>query len=271
MKRTVRRALVLAASLLVAAALAPTGCALDGTGGRLVELELFVQPGGRAPLGRVDTVTDPSWTVELEEAHLVVGAVYLFGPSAARATGPSALLFSRAFAHPGDDNLYGADALAEHLDPVVMNALSPDAAMQARLLGEVGELGSASVWVDDPPDASGPTRGRQAFVRGTARRGEREVRFEATLELERTPLRRRVDNVRFAPGARLDEGCRVTVEVLAEQWLRAVDFDLWLADAVPEADGVYRPAQPSVFHTGWLLGFHSPSAFRARVEQERAE
>ena len=50
------------------------------------------------------------------------------------------------------------------------------------------------------------------------------------------------------------------------RWRGHVDFALWLAEgAAPDADGVYRPRAPSLFHTGWMVGFHNRHAFRVET------
>ncbi len=272
MTRKTSSILFATAALVLVAALAPTGCALEGTGGQRVLIELaFV--GGAAhggPLERGSTLYDPPFEIELEEAKLVVGAVYVFPPSTL-ARRWSAPFMSRAYAHAGDDNLFAVNALAEHRQSVVVDALSTTPTVIGPILAESGPADVVTVWIDAPRGAlggpEGPTRGHHGWVRGVARQGEREVRFEGGIALEDTPLSQRVDRIPLGAGAEVRAGSRVTVEVLAHQWLEQVDFASLLddGDLEPDADGVARPAVPHAFQRAWLIGFHDPDAFRARV------
>lgn len=268
-----RSALVTLFALLLwaAAALDGPGCALEGTGGRavLVEVELTSEPM-QGTLGRARTLHSPGWTVTLDEATVVVGAVYLFPPrretAALRPWGPA-----RALAHAGDDNFFGVPARAEYLEAALHDALEPGARRLGRVVAEEGPLDVASVWLDEPRGelalASSPTRGHHAFVRGSAERDGRVIRFEAGIDLENTPLRRRVDNIPVEGDRFLGEGSVVRVAVRPDHWLQHVDFDLWLDEeaGAPDTDGVYRPRQPSLFHTGWMIGFHNRHAFRVET------
>lgn len=252
--------------LLVGSAFAPAGCAIEGTGGDLVPVELaFV--GGRAtgdgPLGVSETLYSPAWQIELDEALLSVGAAYVFPPEPTAFALP---FVSSALAHAGDDNLYAVNALAEYREPVIVDALSTEPQVVGPVLAEAGSMAEVSVWIDAPRDADGPTRGHHGWVRGTARMGDTELRFEAGIELENTPLSQRVDNI-DAPGE-LVEGSRVVIEVAAEEWLRQVDFDALLADGrlEPDTDGVTRPLAPHPLQSAWLINFHDPEAFGAHVE-----
>jgi hypothetical protein len=272
-RRRLPAALRLAAFLTVGAAVAPIGCTLRGTGGDLVEVELAFAGGvdGDAPLGVSETLYEPPWTVELEEAKLVVGAAYVFPPApvAQRWRLP---LVGRAHAHAGDDNLFAVNALAEYREPVVVDALSAQPTVVGPVLAEAGEADLVSLWIDAPRGAQagedGPTRGYHGWVSGVAHRGEESVRFEAGIALEDTPLSQRVDRIRLADGARLEAGARVTIEVLADTWLEQVDFGALLADGAlePDVDGVVRPRPPHPFQRAWLVNFHDPGSFRARVE-----
>jgi hypothetical protein len=237
-----------------------------------VEIELaFVGAGAHdGPLDRGATLYDPPFEIELQEAKLVIGAIYVF-PPAALAHRWRAPFTSRAFAHAGDDNLFAVNALAEHREPVIVDALSTTPTVIGPLLAESGPADVVTVWIDAPRGAlagpEGPTRGHHGWVRGVARQGEREVRFEAGIDLQDTPLSQRVDRIPLGAGAELRAGSRVTVEVLAHQWLQQVDFASLLQDGAlePDRDGVARPATPHAFQHAWLIGFHDPDAFRARV------
>lgn len=272
-----RFAFVTAAALSLAAAMAPSGCAVSGTGGELVELEIgFVGASlDGAPLGVGTTLYDPAWEVELDEALLVVGGAYVFPPTAV-ASGWLPFVRS-AHAHAGDDNLFAVTALAEWREQVVVDALSSDVQLTGPLLGEAGEVGAASVWIDAPrgelAGADGPTRGHHGWVRGTARRDGEEIRFEAGLTLEDTPLSQRVDRIAVAQDAQVDEGSRVVFEVFAGQWLQQVDFATLRDDGVlePDEDGVVRAVEPHPLQRAWLIDFHDPDAFAVGVQGANRE
>lgn len=265
--------LLAAAALTVAAALAPGGCAVNGTGGELVELELGFAGGatGGSPLGMGTTLYDPAWVIELTEARLVLGAAYVFPPSEVAAVLRLPFL-GQARAHAGDDNLFAVNALAEWREQVVVDALSAEPTVVGPILGEAGRASEVSVWIDEPrgelAGADGPTRGYHGWVAGVARHGEDEVRFETGLTLEDTPLSQRVDRIPLGENARMSRGSRVIVQALAGQWLQQVDFAALRADGAlePEEDGVVRPVAPHPLQRAWLIGFHDPDAFVAHIE-----
>lgn len=261
-----------AAALTLALAVSPSGCAVDGTGGALVELEMAFQGAaldGEA-LGVGTTLYDPAWTVELTEARLVLGAAYVF-PSSEVVSAWQMPFVRRAYAHAGDDNLFGVNALTEWREQVVVDALSTEPTVVGPLLGEMGTAEVASVWIDAPQGelagADGPTHGHHGWVAGTARRGDEEIRFEAGLTLEDTPLSQRVDRIPLGEDATVSMRSRVVIEVVAGQWLQQLDFDAMREDGdlVAEEDGVVRPTAPHPFQRSWLIDFHDPNAFRARI------
>ncbi|HJL18251.1 MAG TPA: hypothetical protein RMH99_21485 [Sandaracinaceae bacterium LLY-WYZ-13_1] len=277
--RRMPTALVLAAGLTVAAALLPAGstlggCTLRGTGGDLVEVELAfagaASEGG--PLGVGETLYDPPWEVELTEARLVLGAAYVFPPAEIADRWRLPFTRRRAHAHAGDDNLFAVNALVEWREQVVVDALAAEPTVVGPVLGEAGVADIATVWIDAPRGAlagpDGPTRGHHGWVAGVARRGDEEVRFEAGLALEDTPLSQRVDRIPLDDGARIAQGSRVRIEVLADTWLQQVDFGALVEDGAlePGDDGVARPMAPHPFQRAWLIDFHDPDAFRARVD-----
>lgn len=259
---------------LVVAAVVPLACA--GTGGDLVEIELAFSGGAPqgVTLGRGETLYDPAWQVELEEARLVLGAAYVFPPPRSASSWSllgATLGASVAHAHAGDENLFGVNALAEYREQVVVDALNPEPLVVGPLLAEAGRGDAVSVWIDAPrnelagPD--GPTHGFHGWVRGVARQGQREIRFEGGITLEDTPLSQRVDRIALGD-AMVGQGSRVVLEVHAGRWLEQVDFAALIDDGrlVVEEDGVARPVAPHAFQQAWLISFHDPEAFAASVE-----
>lgn len=271
MRSSVRWVFALAALLSVFTALLPFGgCTSSGTGGDLVPIEFGFSAAATDGVG--DTVYDPSWTVELTEARVVVGATYIFPSdplSASRVAPPNPLrhLLGRAYAHAGDDNEFGASALAEYREQVVVDALSEEVQWFGPVLAESGRADRVTIWIDAPrgqlAGAQGPTRGYHGWVAGTARRGDREVSFESGITLDETPLSQRVDGVPVAGDADLREGHRVVISAHPDQWLAQVDFDSLLSDGLFESDddGIVRPGQSHPFRSAWLLNFHDPDAF----------
>lgn len=266
-----RRAGALALSLVLMSAFGPGGCASSGTGGELIEVELAFVGGSLEgqSLGFGDTLYEPTWDIELTEARLVVGAAYVFPPAPVVSQNWS--FPKSAHAHAGDDNLFAVNAMVEHREQLVVDVLSDQPIVVGPLLGEAGAAESVSVWIDAPrgelAGADGPTHGFHGWVAGTATRGDEVVRFEAGITLEDTPLSQRVDRIPLGGGTLQARG-RVVIEVLAGAWLGQIDFDSMLSDGAlePDEDGVVRPSAPHPFQRSWLIDFHDPDAFRARIE-----
>jgi hypothetical protein len=254
----------------------PHGCALEGTGGRvaLVELRATSAAESDAELGRLHTRFDPSWTVDLEIATVVIGAVWAYPPPPTASWVPFGPAVARA--HAGDDNLAGALARVEWREQFVVDALDPASRVIGTMVGEAGAVERGSVFLDAPlgqlrtPD--GPTRGHHAFVRGVARRGEREVRFEAGLGIEDRVLLQRVDEVPVGGSGRVEEGSVLTVRARPANWLRDVDFDA-IAGALDEGDlstdddGWFRPRAESQFRNAFYVGVHSADAWQLVTEE----
>ncbi|MGF1467388.1 MAG: hypothetical protein ACFCGT_14780 [Sandaracinaceae bacterium] len=274
----IRTRCLTAAFLVLVSVAAVPACTLEGTGGDLVPVEFSFAGGHDSRLGPLvtETLYDPPWTVRLDEARIVLGAAYVFPPPAEPLStwSPASLFVSRARAHGGDDNLFAVTALAETLEPVVIDALDPTPRVIGPILGEANLAREVSVWIDAPrgeaAGAEGPTHGFHGWVKGTASSGDRTVPFEAGITLAETPLSQRVDRIALRGGpTELVAGSRVAVDAVADEWLDQVDFDGLLdsGQLVPDLDGVYRPAEPNGFQGGWLINFHDPDAFRARITQ----
>ena len=85
--------------------------------------------------------------------------------------------------------------------------------------------------------------------------------------LKDTPLSQRVDRIPLGEDGTVSMRSRVVIEVVAGQWLQQLDFDAMREDGdlVSEEDGVVRPLAPHPFQRAWLIDFHDPNAFRARI------
>jgi hypothetical protein len=265
-------------SFAAAALLFLASCADSGTGGERVEVD-FAMRGvsiDDGPIATTTSLVDPSWTIELDEAALLVGGVYAYPPlpvvTRLERTLDVLLGPSVARAHGGDDNQAGRRALFESLDAFVVDGLDPSEFRVGAFVAEAGVVATASVVLmpayGENAGTSAPTRGGVAFVRGTAEQGERVVAFEATLSAGSTVLRRRVDAI-SAVGT-LRPSSHIVLSVAPLEWLREVDFAEFERAVEPSADGVRRPAEGSQFMTAWYLAVHSARAYSLRVVDERS-
>lgn len=256
----------------VSALLFLASCTDSGTGGERVAVD-FVMRGESMDDGPIATSTslvDPAWTIELDEAALLVGGVYAYPPLPRvtwldrldRFVGPSV-----ARAHGGDDNMAGRHALFESLDAMPLEVLAVEAVSLGEFSAESGVVDTASIVLmpayGDAARADGPTRGGVAYVRGRATNGESELPFEAVLAAGTTPLRRRVDGI-AAEGTLADRAV-VTLSVLPQEWLREVDFAAFKDAVAEDTDGVRRPPAESQFHAAWYLGVHAARSYRMVV------
>ncbi|AKF04429.1 hypothetical protein [Sandaracinus amylolyticus] len=253
-------------------ALAALGCAIAGTGGREVEITIEIAP---EPIDAVTTVGDAPFVVEMLEAQLVVGAIYLFPPRPRSTSLLDLVRPARALAHAGDDNEAGTNAIAEHLDQHVVDAARPDVVDLGPTLAEASRVDRASVLLDHPRGAlatlgaDGPTRGHLAWVRARATRGTTIVEVEAGLDIPNTPLRRRVDEIPPESARSLERGVRVVLGVRASEWLREVDFAALVPEHHDPAHGAARVvvSAPSQLHGAWQLALTRPQAFALRIEE----
>lgn len=262
------------------------GCGLSGTTGELVEVELSLRPSSEPEhtLGRSRSIDDDPWEIELVEARLIVGAVYLFGPRDTRsASGADSNLGawlvplwpSRAHAHAGDDNEIGSTAMAEHLDQVVFDALDPTPLSLGLHLAQAGRIDRGSMWLDHPRGelarlgSDGQTHGHLAWVRGRATRGNQIIEFSAGLDIENTPLRRRVDEIIPESETDLDNHTRATFGVLAGQWLREVDFSSLVPEEHDFDSGPLRihVESPSQFHNAWQIALGRADGYTLELER----
>ena len=239
------------------------GCE-GGTGVPLVAVETWIRPIAEADaLGHGDA---GEWHVELDEARVLVGPIYLHAPPSTPLLAHLRSLFvSTAYAHAGDDNLDGVRVLGEVLDPLAFDVLDADGATFGPMLAEARALDRVVLVLDEPrgeharPD--GPTHGHHAWVSGRAVRGDDQVRFSAGLDVRDDRIARRVDGLRFASAPMLTEGARIVVRSRPGRWLSRVDFDALLDVA---QDG--EVAAPSQLHHAWYLALRDPSSWELALE-----
>lgn len=224
---------------LGAAALTLALAACASTGGVPIALELAFEP---ASPPRFTTVS--GWDVELDEASVVLAALYaLDEPDAMALLAPS-----RAFAHGGHAPLDGSVVRAELLGPRVVDALASSEPLA--LDGLAGVVRTATIVLAPSTDLD-----RSVYVQGVARRGADEVRFEGGLVLTDA---HRIEDV-AVEGEPLDEGARLVVELDARAWLAEADFAELAASGTSRIEGT----QPE--RALWLAA-RSAGSWRARIE-----
>ncbi|MCS6857327.1 MAG: hypothetical protein NZM37_06420 [Sandaracinaceae bacterium] len=247
-------------------------CLVPGTGGRLVQVRLALQPRAREGqvLGRSQSIDPEPWSIEILEAKLIIGALYLFPPRPLFSWQALRLLFwlpPKALAHAGDDN-EGGNAILEHLDQVVVDLLDPTPIDLGARLGESAVVDRASLWLDHPRGdlarmgASGPTRGHLAWVHLRAKRGFTCLEIRTGIDIPPTPLRRRVDRIRPERPKSLEEGMEVTFYIYPSDWFSEVDFN----SLIPSGNKGDQPIQlelnaPSQFHNAWQIAMSQPSSY----------
>lgn len=95
----------------------------------------------------------------------------------------------------------------------------------------------------------------QAWVRGTARRGDEVVEFEGALRLEDEALLRRVDGVPAAGS--IGPGGTLLFRVRSFRWFDEAHFDR----LAPSTRGARQIDRTSQVHTAWLLASRSSATY----------
>ncbi|MFT5353987.1 MAG: hypothetical protein ACI9KE_001187 [Polyangiales bacterium] len=215
-----------------------------GTGGRAINIEIALS-GTDEP----SFVNALGWSVELSEASVTLGPVYVFAP----ANAPTAALLplfgsgigpNRAFAHGGLDPLDGRAVRGELLEQILVDALDPTPIVRAAP-GEEGPVDEVAVEL--LPTATGAS----ARVSGVAIRDGETVEFSGELTLNEEEFRR-VEGI--ALQAFLLEGSRVSVRVDPRSWLSGVAFDR--LDGQP-LEGASQP------QAAFRIGLRSARSFSA--------
>jgi len=241
------------------------GACESGTGAPLVAVETRLLPIAERD-GALGHGSAGEWRVELDEARVLVGPVYLHAPPSTPLLAHLRSFFvSTAHAHAGDDNLDGVRVLGEVLDPLAFDALDDAGTSFGPMLAEASTLDRVVLVLDEPRGEhaipTGPTHGHHAWVSGRAVRGDDEVRFSAGLDVIDDRIARRVEGVRFASPPTLVEGARVVVRSRPGRWLSRVDFD-----ALLQADHEGEVTAPSQLHHAWYLALRDPSSWELALE-----
>jgi hypothetical protein len=223
------------------------------TGGRPIVLSLSV---GRA--GPTSFTTRMGWDVVLDEAHLLVGAIYAYGPEAAMAR-LERVLVPVAYAHGGLDGFLGRPVRCEWLAQVDVDLMSMEPTSLGVGVGSYGLTSEGTVLLDAPrgalADPSGPLHGHHAWVSGTATMGTTTIGFEGGIDVADEGTARLVEGIPL--DATLDDDGEVRVYVEVSRWLDAVHFD-----RLPDAGAAPRViADGTQAHVAFLYGLREPMAF----------
>jgi len=228
-------------------------CGTSGTGEEVVPFTLAIETD---PVGRRFT-TATGWEVELEEAHIALGAVTLYSNAPPTASWMERLrgwFVPVAHAHAGFDEYEGGTVRGELLEPVVLDLLGEGRPFEAALEGIAGPVRSVSLELRTV--AAAPLSGAHARVRGTASRDGEVIRFEGGLALPADAKSRRVTGI--PAELTLADGAEVRLVVHPQRWFADADFS-----SLPEAgEGGVRPIPTdSQVHAAWYLGARGWGAF----------
>ena len=242
-------------------------CGPEDTEGRRVEGALTFATA--SVQGEARTFSTPSgWRVELEEAVVLLGPLYLRPPQR-EGTSLRSLFLPGARAHGlHAQTLADGEVVGEYLSQVAFDVLGAE--LQAGIIAsEAGPIDRISLMLDGPRTAENAARarGQQAFVRGRATRDGAQVAFACGLRIEamaqempkNLEARRRVDRIAVGASRYMDEGANLRVSVHPERWFDFVSFEdlVGLDNACPD--------EGSSFALQWYLGLRRPEAFSAEL------
>lgn len=216
--------------------------------------------------------TAAGWDVTLSEASLAIGPVYVLAPTS-RITSLErmrSLVLPVALAHGGFDDEAGLGVRLEWLESTVLTLGAQDA-LGGVAYGNVGECAHAIVELVPPTDASGPTHGHLAWLRGTATPvgGGETLEIEGGLDLPDDPLARRVESIAatftVAETGRLSLTASVAPEAAgtAPSWLEDADF----SRLPPPTTGTVRTIAPGTQpYVAWTLALRDALAYAMTYE-----
>jgi hypothetical protein len=270
--KAVRPATVLVLLLGGAAACTPEG---SGTGGRSVLFELAVEPPTYMVEGGAFT-TQSGWDVELDEAVIALGPVYLWENPSVSGLDRSApdggfdlvgwasdMVIPTAWAHPGDQWFAGGELRGEFLEQYALDLLDGRTLSLGPARGIAGEVRSLTVILDPPTASTGgdplSLRGFHAYVAGFARRDGIEIAFEGGLEIPAEGTQRQVDGlpVQFD----VDDGGTLVIGVHPRTWFDQAHFDTL---DVRGPDGRWMITPESQVAASWFIGARSAQGYFAR-------
>ncbi|MEM9191348.1 MAG: hypothetical protein AAGF12_19410 [Myxococcota bacterium] len=265
---TCSRRLTTCGRLAPVAVLFLAGCGLPGTGGELVEVGWQLESAAADNV--ILTTGEDPWEVELVEARILVGPVYVFAPpTIAQRLAPliDPLAPTVAHAHAGDDNTDGIRVRAELLEQTAVDLLDGS---QSRMMtiAEAGDVNAVNIVLDqarsDLANESGPTRGFHAWLRGVATRRDERIAFSAGLgeTIPRDAIASRVESVPIEGATALSDGDVLVVKADPREWVRRVIFDRIEAPATDEEIFIEEPSQ---LHNAWYIGLRDPASWSVSV------
>jgi hypothetical protein len=259
----------LAIPALVGATAQLCGCSESGTGGEAVQLEMAVVgvPDAGEELGTFTTRT--GYRVQLSEARVAIGPIYLYEnpPPVARSASPLRrawdALVPSAHAHPGDLHFAGGAVRGEYLGQVVLDGLAGERLDLGVLQGVAGPARSFSVILEPPRSTEARTalRDHHAYVVGTAEKDGASYSFEGGLDIESEGALRKVEGIGLE--AEIQQGARVTIQLHLSRWFADADFARLSALA---PSGRYVIDEQSQVRGAWFIGARSFDTFSASVE-----
>ncbi|MDC3958795.1 hypothetical protein KEG38_33375 [Polyangium jinanense] len=256
--------------------LGSAGCDLpSGTGGRAIEFEMQLGAASKPglPIGSFETST--GWKVELGEALVAIGPVYvhenpppLAGLVAPRGKSLSGMLWDvvvpDAHAHAGDQHFDGGEVKGEWLDQRAFDVLDPGGVRIGPVPGTEGRARSLSIRLDPPRASIGgdgaALHGHHAYVIGVAEKDGLVIPFEGGLDIEEEGTKRSVDGIPV--DVSLGDGTIVGIVIHPSAWFDGAHFDRLTEK---NAAGRFVITPESQVRTAWFLGARSFSAFSAET------
>ena len=229
-----------------------TLAACEPTSGRMVAFDvesLLSTSDGSDP---TTFVNDRGWTLELEEAQVATGPLYLFAdPSNIARVRParpvkrmlSALWVPAAHAHPGDDFFAGGEVLGEWPDQWLLDARTREPVAVGRAAGVEGHARSAALLL--MPALPGVERaapdlaGQVAHFRGAAEKDGVRVAFVVGVPAGIDLNAQRVGGIRA--DLHLNDDARVRLILLLDAVFAGIDFGA-LAAGEEAAEATLRAA-----------------------------
>jgi hypothetical protein len=235
-----------------------------GTGGRPVtfDLRLTADTGGA---GGVRTST--GWQVELEEACVALGPVYVWS-GAGHLQGRQWFRWPRlvrvAHARSVGDHFDGGDVRGEWVAQAVFRPLAAGGMSVDAVSGLEGPVASFTVLLDPPRGALADDpclRGHHAYAVGVARKGDAVVPFEGGLHIENVGTSRRVDGV--ALDGRLAQGAKLTITLNVSAWFDGAQWDRL---TTRNAAGRFVIDPASQVRAAWFIGARGVRTFSGTIE-----
>lgn len=222
--------------------------ACGATSGRAITVNLFAEGDG-------DTFTTATgWTVDLTDAHLALGPVYVLAPIV---TTLRELVMPVAYAHGGHDDFAGRVVRAEWLEQASVDLLAPARTSLGIADGSAGPAGDVTVDLEPPSDANtSAVHGHHAWLAGAATMGTTTIPFEGGLDIPDEGLSRRVEGIPASGDYDTDGELTLTVHV--SSWLDQMHFDRLAAPTTGETRVIATGSQP---YTAWYIGARTASAF----------